>query len=139
MKKLILAAVLAVSAVSLNLKADDDCSAVARAKTDQYLRNNEAAKIAVDVMEAVYYVACNSTFKEMAEQLDEAQSAAQELYQDSQIYGILSSPVHASAQTLSGSLYQINTRLSKMAKTDSTRNTAMRFKILLKRAQALVQ
>ena len=118
--------------------ADTDCNDHAYNRTRDYQRDNDAQKVALDVLRAVYFVECKSTYTEMQQDLSLAQQAALDAYQDGSIYSPLSTVVHQRFVHLANSLTRLEARLNSISKTVEAQNSAMRLRIALARVRGLI-
>lgn len=139
MKMLIQAAAALVVVLSVGQAfADTNCNDHAYQRTRDYAENNEAQALAIDVLRAVYYVECKSTYQEMATQLADAQQKALDAYEVAGVYAQVSSPVHRSFVSLANSLDNLQARLNTISKTAEAQNSAMRLRMSITRVRGLV-
>jgi hypothetical protein len=118
--------------------ADENCNDHAYQRTRDYETVNEAQIVAVDVLRAVFYVECKSTYAEMAEDLSTAQEAALDAYEAGTNYNPLSTYVHNRFVVLARSLSRLESRLRTISKTMEAQNSAMRLRASLNRIHGLI-
>lgn len=133
-----LAAALVVTLTIGQAFADSDCMDSSYRRTSRYRINNEGQQYAVDVMRAIFYVECNSTYEEMARDLSAAQIAANEAYVASSNYSLVSPYVSGKFQTLVHSLNNLQGRLAKHARTAAMQDSAMHLQIQIDRVRGMI-